>query len=45
MLQLQGANSGQMSVISFGEELPAASGQSESAWSQNLNQRGRRIAA
>jgi len=35
MLQLQGANSGQMSVISFGEELPAASGQSESAWSQN----------
>jgi len=35
MLQLQGANSGQMSTISFGEELPAASGHSESAWSQN----------
>lgn len=35
MLQLQGADASQMSVISFGEELPAASGQNESAWSQN----------
>lgn len=35
MLQLQGADSSQMSIISFGEELPASSGSSESAWSQN----------
>ncbi len=35
MMQLQGVSPGQVSVISFGEELPVADGQSESAWSQN----------
>ncbi len=35
LLQLQGARPGQISVISFGEELPAASGQNEGAWAQN----------
>lgn len=35
LLQLQGASPGQISLISFGEELPATSGQNEGAWSQN----------
>lgn len=35
MMQLQGVSPGQVSVISFGEELPVADGQNESAWSQN----------
>ncbi len=35
LLQLQGASPSQISIISFGEELPAASGQNEGAWAQN----------
>jgi len=34
-LLLQGVNADQMEVISYGEELPAALGQSEEAWQQN----------
>lgn len=35
MMQLQGVSPSQVSVISFGEELPVVEGQSEGAWSQN----------
>ena len=34
-LNIQGVSNSQMSVVSYGEERPAASGQSESAYSQN----------
>ncbi|UXZ55565.1 peptidoglycan-associated lipoprotein Pal [Vreelandella venusta] len=34
-LNIQGVSSSQMSVVSYGEERPAASGQTESAYSQN----------
>ncbi|WP_249975645.1 peptidoglycan-associated lipoprotein Pal [Vreelandella olivaria] len=34
-LNTQGVSSSQMSVVSYGEERPAASGQSESAYAQN----------
>ncbi|MBZ5487885.1 peptidoglycan-associated lipoprotein Pal [Halomonas aquamarina] len=34
-LNIQGVSPSQMSVVSYGEERPAASGQSESAYSQN----------
>jgi peptidoglycan-associated lipoprotein len=35
LMKLQGASSDQMSVISYGEERPAATGHDESAWSLN----------
>ena len=34
-LNIQGVSNSQMSVVSYGEERPAASGQTESAYSQN----------
>ena len=34
-LNIQGVSPSQMSVVSYGEERPAASGQNESAYSQN----------
>ncbi len=35
MMQLQGVSPSQISVISFGEELPVEEGQSEGSWAQN----------
>ncbi|MDV3240270.1 MAG: peptidoglycan-associated lipoprotein Pal [Methylocaldum sp.] len=35
MMQFQGANDGQVQVVSFGEEKPAVSGHDESVWQQN----------
>ena len=35
LLVLQGASSGQVDTISYGEERPAALGHDESSWSQN----------
>jgi len=35
LMQFQGAEAGQLEVVSFGEERPASSGQDESAWSRN----------
>lgn len=35
MMQLQGVSPTQVSVISFGEELPVEEGQSEGSWAQN----------
>ena len=35
LLTFQGANSGQITIISYGEEKPAVLGQGEEAWSQN----------
>ena len=34
-LQLKGVSAGQVSVVSYGEERPAAMGHDESAWQQN----------
>ena len=34
-LNIQGVSPSQMSVVSYGEERPAVSGQNESAYSQN----------
>lgn len=34
-LQLRGVSAGQLNVVSYGEERPAAQGHDESAWSQN----------
>lgn len=35
MMRSQGVNAGQLEIVSYGEEKPAVSGHSESAWSQN----------
>jgi peptidoglycan-associated lipoprotein len=35
MLIVSGANAGQISTVSYGEEKPRASGHNEAAWSQN----------
>lgn len=34
-MQIKGVNSGQMDVIGYGEEVPAAFGHNEAAWSKN----------
>jgi peptidoglycan-associated lipoprotein len=34
-LQLRGVSAGQLSVVSYGEERPAAMGHDESSWTQN----------